>query len=159
MVRLIASPYTLDALTYVETRLVHDLLPGARVDLVEMSNEEIADDRTAFVQEAWLRLDEGIDLASVGAAVTAELCGHWEHAGACRWPHNNDICMEVSSARFRTLFVSVPGDESVVRERIMRALRGATGVSITGSFSRPVAAAEKALAKRLALGPRQDRNN
>jgi len=45
----------------------------------------------AYVLEARLELDDGLDPAAVGAAVTVELCGHWEHAGPCRWPHNSEI--------------------------------------------------------------------
>jgi hypothetical protein len=33
----------------------------------------------AYVLEAELALREGVDPAAVGAAVTVELCGHWEH--------------------------------------------------------------------------------
>jgi hypothetical protein len=32
----------------------------------------------AFVVEAELVLGDGFDPAAVGAAVTVELCGHWE---------------------------------------------------------------------------------
>jgi len=39
--------------------------------------------------EAEVRLDSGTDPAAVGAAVTVELCGHWEHEGPCRWPPAN----------------------------------------------------------------------
>jgi hypothetical protein len=28
------------------------------------------------------------DPAALGGAVTVGLCGHWEHEGACRWPHH-----------------------------------------------------------------------
>jgi hypothetical protein len=35
----------------------------------------------AYVLEAELALREGVDPAAVGAAVTVELCGHWEHEG------------------------------------------------------------------------------
>ncbi len=45
----------------------------------------------AYVAEAEIVLNEGCDPAAVGAAVTVELCGHWEHEGACRWPHNSAI--------------------------------------------------------------------
>lgn len=27
------------------------------------------------------------DTRAIGAAVTVALCGHWDHAGSCRWPH------------------------------------------------------------------------
>ncbi len=110
-----------------------------------MMNEPPGRSRRAFVQEALLRLDDGIDPSSVGAAVTTELCGRWEHDGPCRWPHNN----ESSGRCFRTLFIADTRDELVVRERIRRALTGTPGVSITEFSSRPLAKSEKALAERL----------
>lgn len=33
-------------------------------------------------------LDAGGDPRALGGAVTAALCGHWEHDGRCRWPHH-----------------------------------------------------------------------
>ncbi len=30
-------------------------------------------------------------MRAFGAAVTQRLCGHWEHEGACRWPHRTDL--------------------------------------------------------------------
>ena len=41
-------------------------------------------ERRSFVHEADLWLAGGVDPAAVGAAVTAALCGHWEHEGPCR---------------------------------------------------------------------------
>ena len=113
-----------------------------------MNDAEMAP-RKAFVQEAVLQMDAEIDPASIGAAVTVELCGHWEHEGTCRWPHNNGIEMGASHARFRTLFISDPEDEAEVRERITEALSGIEGVSVADSFSRPVGTSEQALAERL----------
>jgi hypothetical protein len=63
-----------------------------------MSNQPPDRHCKAFVQEALLQFDDVIDPASVGAAVTVELCGHWQHDGACRWPHNNKISKETSGA-------------------------------------------------------------
>ena len=50
--------------------------------------------RETFVHEAELRLNEGADDHKPGAAVTVALCGHWEHEGPCRWPHNNALAAE-----------------------------------------------------------------
>ena len=47
-------------------------------------------------------LEPGGDVRALGGAVTVALCGHWEHDGACRWPH---------------LTVTEPGDDGVVRVR------------------------------------------
>ena len=45
----------------------------------------------AFVVDAAVELADRTNPAAVGAAVTTALCGHWEHDGPCRWPHNNAI--------------------------------------------------------------------
>ena len=31
------------------------------------------------------------DSRAPGGAVTVALCGHWDHEGACRWPHLSTI--------------------------------------------------------------------
>ena len=76
------------------------------------------DERVAFVEEAELELGPGTDPAAVGGAVTTALCGHWEHEGACRWPHNNEIDVAGASATFRTLFIATSRSmKPEVRER------------------------------------------
>jgi len=61
--------------------------------------------------------------------VTVALCGHWEHEGRCRWPHNTSV--EISSgqpARLRIVFASSAADEPIVRRLISGALdRGRLG--------------------------------
>jgi hypothetical protein len=111
-------------------------------------------DVDAFVVEAELVLRDGFDPAAVGGAVTVELCGHWEHEGPCRWPHNSAIDQERDPARFRTLFVADEREAALVRERIETALRGDVGWRLVSVHSRPVAAAERALAEQLLAGPR-----
>jgi hypothetical protein len=109
--------------------------------------------REAFVHEAELLLGEGVDPAACGAAVTVALCGHWEHNGPCRWPHNNEFDTGVAPARFRTLFVSVGADEEQIRRRIDEALGEGPGWSVSSSGPRPVALDEQELADRLLRGP------
>lgn len=111
----------------------------------------------AFVAEAEISLNEGCDPAAVGAVVTVELCGHWEHEGACRWPHNSAIWADRDPARFRTLFVADPAEENHVRARIEGALHGGDGWRVIHSRGRPVAASERALAERLIAGPTRSR--
>jgi hypothetical protein len=41
-----------------------------------------------YVYETTVHLGDGGDARAVGGAVTVALCGHWEHAGPCRWPHH-----------------------------------------------------------------------
>lgn len=106
-------------------------------------------DPQAYVSDWELRLEQGIDPVAIGAAVTAELCGHWEHTGPCRWPHNNAIVAAGPNYRFRTLFIAPSGEEGEVRTRIDRAIRGAVGVTVVGISPRPVAPSEQALSERL----------
>jgi hypothetical protein len=107
----------------------------------------------AYVIEAELVLAAGLDPGAVGAAVTVELCGHWEHAGACRWPHNSAIDDSQDLARLRTLFVADEA-EAAVGDRIEATLRGAGAWRVVSIRSRPVATAERPLAERLLAGPR-----
>jgi len=108
----------------------------------------------AHVVEAELVLADDLDPAAVGAAVTAELCGHWEHEGPCRWAHNTAIETRREPARVRTLFVAAEDESAGVRERIERVLRDATAWEVVSIRERPVAGAERDLAERLRSGPR-----
>lgn len=103
----------------------------------------------AYVVEARLVLEDGSDPAAAGAAVTIGLCGHWEHEGACRWPHNNAVDADSTPARFRTLFVASSDEEAHVRQRIESALRAGRGWQVLSTATRPVAEGEQALARRL----------
>lgn len=108
----------------------------------------------SFVVEAEITLGDGLDPAAVGAVVTVELCGHWEHEGPCRWPHNSAIDATRDPARFRTLFVAGESEEPRVRARIEASLRGAEAWRVVSIRTRPVAERERALAERLVTGPR-----
>jgi hypothetical protein len=111
-------------------------------------------DLRAYVIEAELILGDGLDPAAVGAAVTVELCGHWEHDDACRWPHNSAIDDSCDPARFRTLFVANDAESAGVADRIEATLRGATAWRAVSTGPRAVASTEQALAERLLAGPR-----
>ena len=89
------------------------------------------------------------DPAAIGAAVTTALCGHWEHDGPCRWPHNS----AVDGATFRTVFVAPADEAGEVRRRIEAALRGSGGWSVGAVRARAVSPAEQALAERLEATP------
>jgi hypothetical protein len=109
--------------------------------------------RHAYVHEAELVLDEGLDPAAVGAAVTIALCGSCDHEPPCHWPNNHDIDARPVPAVFRTLFVADPGDEPEVRERIERALVEADEWEVRSVGARPVRADEQELAARLLQTP------
>lgn len=111
-------------------------------------------DARVFVVEVEIALKAGGDPAAVGAAVTVELCGHWEHEGPCRWPHNNAICPGPEFDTFRTLFVAELSEEELVRERIGGALRGCGDWQVVSVRARPVGLHEQALAERLLAAPR-----
>lgn len=106
-----------------------------------------------FVHEAGLRLESATDPGAPGAAVTTALCGHWEHEGPCRWPHNNEISATGPVAVFRTLFAAPAADEAAVRERIERALQSGEGWVVLSVRPRAVSASEQPLAARLATLP------
>lgn len=86
--------------------------------------------------------------------MTVELCGHWKHEGACRWPHNNAIDTKQHPARFRTVFVADEADAAVVRDRVAAALQNAAEWRVVSIGSRSVSDEEAALAQRLLSGPR-----
>jgi hypothetical protein len=108
--------------------------------------------RLAFVHEAELQLEPGTDPAAVGAAVTTALCGHWEHEGPCRWPHNNAVDTSGAATSFRTVFVAPAADEDDVRERIVRALGETEGWVVLETRKRSIELRERPLARRLAGG-------
>jgi hypothetical protein len=107
---------------------------------------------TPYVHVAELSLAAAVDPAAVGAAVTVELCGHWQHEGACRWPHNNEVGGE-EPILLRVLFLADEAEELEVRHRIEKALRSAPGWSVLSSGPRPVGPSERSLAARLSRVP------
>ena len=109
--------------------------------------------REPFVHEARLRVEDGTDPAAPGAAVTTALCGHWEHEGPCRWPHNNSLEVSDALGTFRTLFVATAADEAEVRKRIDGALQDGSGWAVLHAGPRPVSPQERPLAARLVAGP------
>jgi hypothetical protein len=109
--------------------------------------------RQAFAHEATIRLEESADPAAVGAAVTVALCGHWDHDGPCRWPHNNAIQVDGDTAAFRTVFVASAADEDEVRAQIDGALRCEGEWHVLRSAPRAVAPDEAKLAACLARTP------
>ena len=105
--------------------------------------------RETFVHAADLRLAEGADAREPGAAVTVALCGHWDHEGPCRWPHNNAVAADGARARFRTVFVAEAADEFEVRDRITEALRRGSSWTLVSHHARAPTADEADLGRRL----------
>lgn len=65
------------------------------------------------------------DTGAPGAAITAGLCGHWEHEPPCPIaPHHTSVERIEDAVRLRILFAVDPGREREVRHRIDRVLAG-----------------------------------
>jgi hypothetical protein len=105
----------------------------------------------AFVVEAGVVVADGVDPRAVGAAVTVELCGHWEHEPPCTWPHNSAIDGE----RFRTVCVAGEHEVDDVAARIEAALRADDGWRVVAVARRPPADDERELAEALLRSPRR----
>ena len=91
-----------------------------------------------FVQCADIVLEPGADPAAPGGAVTLALCGSWDHAGPCRWPHETAALWEGDGRRgnVRTVFTADAEDEARVRELIAQALSGGACTGPDGKLSR-----------------------
>ena len=88
------------------------------------------DEARTCVLSADCVLEPGSDERALGGAVTAALCGHWEHEGDCRWPHLT--VTEAASGRLvhvRTTVTVGEEEEDEVRRRFQAGL--ATG-ALTG---------------------------
>lgn len=78
-----------------------------------------------FVHEAVLIMEPGTDIRAPGAAITVELCGHWQHSPPCPVaPHHTLASRAGREVRVRTLFAAEPAVAGTVRQRIDRALSG-----------------------------------
>ena len=104
----------------------------------------------AHVHAATIRLADDVDPAAVGAAVTTELCGHWEHDGPCRWPHNNAIRAGAAGHGLRVVFVASDGEVAHVHACIASALRAMPGCEVVTDAPDVLQADEVPLGTRLA---------
>jgi hypothetical protein len=79
--------------------------------------------RQAFAHDAVLMMDADADLRAPGGAVTAALCGHWDHQPPCPLaPHHSRVDRVGSEVRVRVLFAAEQDMETAVRQRIASAL-------------------------------------
>lgn len=86
--------------------------------------------REPFVHQASLVMDAEGDPGAPGAAITAELCGSWEHSPPCPLaPHHTSHERKGDQLRLRVVFAAEPEAEHEVRRRIVKALAagGLTG--------------------------------
>ena len=73
--------------------------------------------------EAVLELETDDGAAAPGAAVTLELCGHWQHEETCRWPHRTFVTSLVGRVlSARVLYAASPSELGEVRSRIAAGL-------------------------------------
>ena len=79
--------------------------------------------RGAIAIDALLALGAGIDTRAPGGEVTVALCGSWDHAGSCRWPHHSSIDAGAEPAYLRTVVVASEEDRDEIVRRVEQALR------------------------------------
>jgi hypothetical protein len=96
-----------------------------------------------------LELHSGTDPRAPGAAVTVALCGHWEHEGACRWPHNNRIDDSRVPARLRTVAIVDEPSVAEVLRRMEDGLRAAPDWTVLSFQAGDITDGELPLAERL----------
>jgi hypothetical protein len=104
----------------------------------------------AFAIEAKLELRPDTDTRAPGGAVTAALCGQWDHEGACRWPHNSRIDSSETPTRLRTVVVADDETRNEVVTRIEAGLRRDPRWSVLQSKTDSIRPDERPLAQALA---------
>src|SRR5215212_2178844 len=83
-----------------------------------------------------VRLHPGGDERAPGGAITASLCGHWEHEGACRWPHSTTTEFTDDTLVVRTSFDAPSSDVREVEGRIRVALSAGVLLGPDGRLTR-----------------------
>jgi hypothetical protein len=79
--------------------------------------------RVPFAQDVVVAMPAEADIRAPGGAITAELCGHGEHAPPCPLaPHHTAAQRRGAQVHLRVLFATEPDREAEVRTRIGRAL-------------------------------------
>jgi hypothetical protein len=89
--------------------------------------------RQAFAHDAILLMAPDADVRTPGAAITKELCGHWEHEPPCPLaPHHTRAGRSDGEVRLRILFAVQPERADEVRQRIDLALSGGSLAGVEG---------------------------
>jgi hypothetical protein len=79
--------------------------------------------RRPYAHDAVLEMPPDGDTGAPGAAITTELCGHWEHEPPCPLAaHHCAAARRGQELHLRILFAAEPADEAEVRRRIAAAL-------------------------------------
>ncbi|HET9770548.1 MAG TPA: hypothetical protein VFS16_06650 [Acidimicrobiia bacterium] len=93
--------------------------------------------RQVFAHDAVVAMEDGDDAGAPGAAITAAVCGHWEHEPPCPLaPHHTAAERDGDVVRLRVLFAAHPADESEVRRRIDDALASSRLETPEGAVAR-----------------------
>jgi hypothetical protein len=93
--------------------------------------------RLTGVHRAVLALSPGADRRAPGGAVTAALCGSWEHPPPCPLaPHHTAVDGADDGVEVRVVFAAAPADEYEVRRRIVAALDAGETTGPDGVVSR-----------------------
>ncbi|GAA5049771.1 hypothetical protein HNP84_004203 [Thermocatellispora tengchongensis] len=83
--------------------------------------------RKAFAHDAVVALEPHGDPRAPGAAITAALCGHWDHEPPCPIaPHHTSADHNGHELSLHVLFAADPAMEPEVRRRIETALAHST---------------------------------
>ena len=102
-----------------------------------------------MVFEADLRLARGADDSAPGGVVTVALCGHWQHEGACRWPHSNSVKTIGDTTSLRTVVIVDDATEAEVLSLMETGLRTDARWDLLACRSGPIRREEHALATAL----------
>ena len=115
--------------------------------------------REVFAHEVIVAMGPDQDVRSLGAAITAAICGHWQHEPPCPLaPHHSRAERRGPDVVVRTLFAVEPDQEQEIRNRITAAmsagsLLGLDGLATVWTLRRgepsPVRANESDQAERL----------
>jgi hypothetical protein len=129
------------------TRRAGELVAASRGTLRIEHDDEMAP--RAIALDISLDLAPGTDPRAPGGEVTVALCGHWEHDGPCRWPHNSRIDGTPDDVRLRTIVAVSDAEREEVLELIAVALDRDDRWDVVGFEVDDVSDDERALADRL----------
>jgi hypothetical protein len=105
-----------------------------------------------FAIDAVLAMHADADPRAPGGEVTVALCGHWEHDGPCRWPHNSrlDTDTGAEAAHLRAVVVAADDEHEEIGRKVEAALRADSRWIVLQFATGAIADGERDLAARLA---------
>ncbi len=109
-------------------------------------------EQPAIAIESELELGDFVDVRAPGGTVTSALCGHWEHDGPCRWPHNSQLNTSTVPAILRTVAAVEPGDFDEVIGLVNIALEEDVRWTVLSCRLAELTSEELALVRRMTRG-------